>query len=321
MLDLRVFGLLLALFVGIASWFVTCAAWQFDEVAAGVMPLDPREFEGFTVVTAGTGGAYENHHRHGPATVVGLGSSVLLVDAGRGVAEALRQATIPVSQPDTVLLTHLLPENTLGLDDLLVMGWIDGRREPVTLLGPPGTVALARAVEASVHGGVEAWRNALATEGAPRFDAQEIADGWSAALGGVAVSAGALAGGPTPALAYRFEARGRVAVVSGTGWGADALTAFAKGANLLVHQAVMVPTPEEAEELGIDADPELLRREARLFTTFEQAGTIARRADADSLVLVRLRPPPVFDLQVTMLVDDHYDGSIHVADDGDEWVP
>jgi ribonuclease BN (tRNA processing enzyme) len=250
-----------------------------------------------------------------------MGDSVLLVDAGRAVAEGLREAQVPVSQPDAVLLTNLLPENTLGLDDLLVMGWIDGRREPVRLLGPEGTVELARSVEASARRGVSAWGAALATPGEPRFDAAEVGDGWSEQIGGLTARAGALSGGPTPALAYRFEAGGRSAVVSGTGWDAEGLTRFARGANLLVHQAVMVPTPEEALELGIDEDPERLRREAAMHTSFEQAGSIARRAGADTLVLVRLRPPPVYALQLTMLVDDQFDGRIHVADDGDEWSP
>ena len=58
-----------------------------------------------------------------------------------------------------------------------------------------------------------------------------------------------------------------------------------------------------------------------MHTSFTQVGGIARRAGVETLVLVRLRPPPVFDLQVSMLVDDQFDGRIHVADDGDEWQP
>lgn len=322
MTGLRIFGFLIALAVGIASWMLTCAAWRFDEIAAGVLPLEPRQFSRLTLVTLGTGGAYENHRRRGPATAVAIGSAIALVDAGRSVAEGLRAAEIPVSQPGTVLLTHLLPENTLGLDDLLVMAWIDGRREPLRLKGPKGTVALARAVEQSVLLGTRAWANAFALEEElPRFEAEELEDGASFAIGGLAVSAGALPGGPTPALAYRFEAKGRIAVVSGTGWAGDALTSFARGTHLLLHEAAMVPTPKDAGDFGLEEDPERLRREAALHTSFEQAGAIARRAGAETLVLVRLRPPPVFDLQVTSIVDDQYKGRVIVASDGDELTP
>jgi hypothetical protein len=161
-MNFRVIGLLAALAVGIVSWALTCAAWRFDEVAAGVRPLEPRRFEHLTLITLGTGGAHEDHNRRGPATAVAVGERVLLVDAGRCVAESLRVAQIPVSQPDTVLLTNLLPENTLGLDDLLAMAWIDGRREPLELRGPR-----ARGVWASnPRRRVSRWRRS-ATRGAP----------------------------------------------------------------------------------------------------------------------------------------------------------
>ena len=41
----------------------------------------------------------------------------------------------------------------------------------------------------------------------------------------------------------------------------------------------------------------------------------------ETLVLVRLRPPPVYDVQITGLVDDDFSGRIVIADDGDEITP
>ena len=327
MTNLRIVLFLVVLAVGIASWMLTCAAWQFDEVAAGVIPLDDRAFEELTVVTLGTGGAYENHRRRGPASAIGLGSELILVDAGRGIAESLRAAKIPVSQPGTVLLTNLLPENTLGLDDLLAMSRMRGRSASIRLIGPPGTEALARSVEAATRTGMETWGRALAPGEPPRFEVSEATIGagdgpaFAVTFAGLEVVAAWLPGGPTEALAYRLTANDRSAVVSGTGWGADALAAFARGAQLLVHDGAMIPTPEEAAKLGLEEDPEHLRREAALHTSLEQAGGIAQRAGVDVLVLVRLRPPPVYDLQVTSLVSDHFDGRVVIAEDGDEFTP
>jgi ribonuclease BN (tRNA processing enzyme) len=321
-MNFRVVGLLVALLVGIAAWALTCAAWRFDDVAAGVRPLEPRSFERLTLIALGTGGVHEDHNRRGPSTAVAAAQHVLLVDAGRSVAESLRAAAIPVSQPDTVLLTSLLPENTLGLDDLLVMAWIDGRREPLQLRGPAGTRALAEAVEASARAGIAARARALGLDPAPaRFEVEEIGDGWRAEHGELRVRAGALPGGPTEALAYRFEWRERSAAVGGAGWAPDALAELARGVHVLFHEAVFVPSPELAEEMGIEEDPELLRRQAELHTTLDSVGDVARRAGARTLVLVRLRPPPVFDLQITSAVDDRYEGRILVASDGDEITP
>jgi ribonuclease BN (tRNA processing enzyme) len=50
-------------------------------------------------------------------------------------------------------------------------------------------------------------------------------------------------------------------------------------------------------------------------------GALAARAGVGTLVLVRLRPPPVYDLQITSLVDDSFDGRIEIPDDGDEITP
>ncbi len=320
MTDFRVVGFLIVLAVAIASWALTCAAWYYDDVVAGVVPLDPREFEGLTLVTLGTGGAHENPDRRGPAVAVGHSSDVVLVDAGRAVAESLRASEIPVRQPDTVLLTSLMPENTLGLDDLLATAWIGGRRKPLRLLGPAGTAALAASVEAAVSAGIAARARGLGLEGpAPRFAVEEISEGLEMRIGAMAIRAGFQPGGPVEAFAYRFEGRGRSVVVSGAGWAPDALVALAQGADALVHEAVSVPSVELARELGLEAEPESLRREQALYTTIEEVGRLARRARVDALVLVRMRPPPVFDFQVTGLVGESFDGKVIVAEDGDDF--
>ncbi len=317
---LRVVGFLLVLGVAAASWLVTCGTWRLQRVAEGVVPLDPRRFAELTIVTVGTGGAYENPDRGGPATAVALGEEVLLVDAGRAVSEGLRAARIPVAQPGMVLLTSLLPENTVGLDDLLLTGWLEGRQAPLTLVGPPGTASLAQQLAAAHRRGVEARAVSLALppSGAD-FEAIEVGDAWSARRGEIEVRAAALPGGPTEALAYRFEARQRSAVVGGHGWGAEALVTLAAGADLLVHEAADVPPPELAGELGVA--PERLRREAELHAQLGDVGGLAQRAGVDTLALVRMRPPPAYDLQVTQRIADRFDGRVVVAEDGDELRP
>ena len=54
----------------------------------------------------------------------------------------LRAAEIPLAQPSAVCLTSLTPENTVGLDDRLLTGWLAGRSQPLRVGGPPGTAAL-----------------------------------------------------------------------------------------------------------------------------------------------------------------------------------
>jgi ribonuclease BN (tRNA processing enzyme) len=318
--NFRLVGFLLVLGVAVMGWVVTCGTWHVQQVAQGVVPLDPVSFPRLTVVTVGTGGAYENPDRRGPATAVVLGSRLVLVDAGRAVAEGLRAARIPLSQPEVVLLTNLLPENTVGLDDLLLTGWLVGRPAPLRLVGPPGTRALAEGLAAGHQAGIAARAQALAlpVEGA-RLEVLEVQDGWSESLGDLTLRAAALPDGPLPALAWRLEGGGRSVVVAGSAFGPDALVELAQGANLLVQEAVSTPPPELAEDLGVPA--ERLRMQAAFHTQLEEVGTLAQRAGVEALALVRLYPPPAYDIQVTRLVGQAFAGRVIVADDGDVLTP
>ena len=314
MFQFRLFALFIVAAVAAGGWALTCGAWQLEREVDRVGPLDPRKFERFTVITVGTGGAHENPDRRGPAIAIGIGDQIVLVDAGRAVADALRLSLIPVAQLGTVYLTSLLPENTVGLDDLLMIGWIGGRSAPLRVVGPVGTQALTRALAAAHRRGIEAKTGSLGTQSAaPEFEVVEIDGGWSEQIGELAVRAAALPGGPIDAVAYRFESRGRSAVIACTGWATAELIEFAQGANLLMHEAIYVPTPEVAETMGFDADPAQLLREAAEHTAIDAVGALARAAGVDTLVLVRLRPPPIYDLQITGVVNDEFNGRIVIA--------
>ncbi len=319
-MKLRVFAIFLAIGVTIASWGTHYIATQFKAMAEDLQWLEPREFDGLTIVTVGTGTIYENPNRLGPATLLGTGTRAVLVDAGRGVAEALRTARIPLTQPDTVFLTRLSPETTVGLDDLLLTGWLNSRETPLRLVGPPGTRALAEGLTAAHRAGVSARGASFDLPGAgATFEVVEIADGWNAQSAGLSVRAAELPGGPAQAFAYRFEAAGRAVVVGTSGWGQEQLVALASGADALVHDAYWSGSLEQAIEAGAD-DPERLRVEATWLTPLEEVGGIATRAGVDSLVLTRLRPPPLYDFMFSRVVDESYDGHVLVAEDGEELV-
>lgn len=321
-MNFRVIGFSLVLGVVGFSWLMTFGAWQYQQVAAGIVPIEPRSFPELTIVTVGTGGAYENPDRGGPATAVALNAQIVLVDAGRSVAEGLRNATISVAQPSRVLLSNLLPENTEGLDDLLLTGWIQGRAEPLELIGPTGTAALADGILRAHAAGIAARAESLGLDPAGAdFVVREIDGSWAEEIDGLSVRAGELFGGPLPGLAYRFEGGGRSVVVAAGGWAPEAVVALAQGADLLVHEAAFIPDPESAAMIGVDTDPERLRREIALHTLLGDVGGLASRAGVGTLVLVRLRPPPVYDIQITSEVDDDFDGRIVIPDDGDSLRP
>jgi len=307
----------------VVAWLGAGVLWRAAEVAEIVAPIDEAGFDGLSVITLGTGTEYENPERRGPSTAIGLGNTVVLVDAGRGVAESLRSARIPLDQPKVVVLTNLLPLNTIGLDDLLFTGWLVPREDPIRILGPPGTRSLIEALEDAHAVGRDALGESLALpkDGA-RIVAEEVGDGFREVIGGLALEARALPDGPLPALAWAFSDERNRAVVSGTGWGRDTLAKFADGADALVHEAVYLPTVAELEGTGAEVEnPERIEREAAFHTSIQDVGDIARRAGVDRLVLVRLRPPPFFDLQIKSIVANDFEGMIVVPTDGEVVFP
>jgi ribonuclease Z len=148
---------LLLLFVMAVAVFAVASTWlghRMSDTAKGASVLETRTFEGVGLLFVGTGGTYANHLRRGPSLLLGSGTHVVLVDAGRGVAEGLRDLEVPLAQPVAVYLTSLLPENTAGLDDLLSAGWVAGRREPLRVVGPPGTRAMVEGLSAAWQAGL-----------------------------------------------------------------------------------------------------------------------------------------------------------------------
>lgn len=311
--------LVLSLIVG-ATWVFAVVTKRIERVLSGVVDLESRSFETLTVITVGTGGTFENQWRLGPSTAVAMGDQVLLVDAGRGIAGALRTAEIPVQQPNTILLTSLMPENTVGLDDLILSGWITPRTEPLRVMGPRGTRealdGLLRADRAGIEAMASEWR-------APRESAEvlELTDGAEFEVGELAVRVASLPGGPFPALAYRIEANQRSVVLASVGFAPEALVAFARGADLLVHEAVYgASLAASLEEVDVER-ADLLRKEAELHPKLETIGALAQEMGVATLVLTRLRPPPVYDFQYRNIVGENFDGRVVIPEDGDEITP
>ena len=313
-------GLLIA--VVIAMWVFAFLSKHFEKVAAGVAALPTAEFERLTLVTLGSGGTFENHWRRGPALAVGLAKDLVLVDAGRGTAEALRAAAIPVEQPRVLLLTSLATENVLGLDDLWLTGWLRGRADALLLYGPPGTEALARGLERTLAPQADAQAAAFSLSPQGReIEVHEVSVGTSLAQGGLALRAEPLRGGPLPALAWRVEGGGySVAVTSGSA-DAEALEAAAEHATFWVTEAVYGAALERAREAGAEG-LDVLLHEAEAHPRLEALGALALRAGVHSVVLVRLRPPPPFAWQYERVVEEGgFRGPVYVPADGDRLTP
>lgn len=309
-------GLRIAVFFFLAGlvvlmWGATFVTKRHERVASGVAALPPRSFESLSLVVLGSGGSFENHLRLGPALAVAHGESALLLDAGRGVAEALRAAEFPAWQPRHVFLSSLQPENTVGLDDLWLTARLFGPAQPLRVFGPPGTAELVRGLQlafaASAAAQAADW--ALAPTGAG-IAARELRGGERIAVGALRLRATAVEGG----LAFRIEHGGKAIAAALAGTDRAAVVQAAAGADVLVLEAISGESLAQAAAAGAERI-EILEREARKHWRLEEAGGVAAEAGARALALVRLRPPPVFNFQYERVVRQSFRGPVLIAAD------
>ena len=78
----------------------------------------------------------------GPAVAIVVDGQPYLVDAGVGVVRRAVAAGIAQTRLRRVFLTHLHSDHTIGLPDLLLSPWVEGRTEPLEVFGPAGTDAM-----------------------------------------------------------------------------------------------------------------------------------------------------------------------------------
>jgi ribonuclease Z len=99
-----------------------------------------------------------------------------------------------------------------------------------------------------------------------------------------------------PAFGYRFEFGGRSVVISGDTGPSDSLIANARGADLLVHEALAAHMIERVRDIAAQRKQS---RPAKMMsdiidyhTTPAQAADIARKAGVRMLALTHVVPPP-----------------------------
>ena len=126
-----------------------------------------------------------------------------------------------------------------------------------------------------------------------------------------------------PAVGYRFDYRGRSVVFSGDTSKSAALIEGAKGADLLVHEALQPKLvgllTAALDAKGIKNTAQITRDIINYHTTPEQAADVAREAGVKELVLnhiVPVIPSPFFYPVFLGDAPKHFRGPLSVGEDG-----
>jgi ribonuclease Z len=290
------------------------------------------------VVLCGTGSPLPDADRAGPCTAIVAGGALYLVDAGPGSWEVVDLAGLPTGRLAGVFLTHFHSDHIGDLGEAIVQSWIAGRPRPLDVFGPPGTAGV-----------VEGFRRAYAADTDYRV-AHHGDDALPRAAAGAAARETTLAAEPTasaivldrdglrvtmfrvdhapvePAVGYRFEWRGRTVVVSGDTRRSASVLAHARGADILVHEALqpalILRVPPVARRLGLERVAKLAEDIPGYHTAPAEAAALARDAGVPHLVLTHLVPGPANFVARRAFLDGvraAYDGEVTLGADGDEF--
>ncbi len=92
----------------------------------------------FEVTILGCSSASPTPDRHPSSQVVNINSQYILIDCGEGTQNQIFKYHIKFSRITKILISHLHGDHFLGLPGLLSTLSLNGRTEPLEIIGPPG---------------------------------------------------------------------------------------------------------------------------------------------------------------------------------------
>ena len=319
--------------------------WQRGAIASALMEraiarnlaADPiaELVDGLHVGLCGAGGPLTDPVRSGPCVVVIAGRTVLLVDAGSGASRNLSRMGFSPGEIRAVFLTHFHSDHIDGLGEVALQRWTNANAtSPLAVYGPTGVNDVVGGFNAayridaryrtSHHGEVVAPPSGAGMQPMP-FDAPAMETATPVWDGeGVTVIAFRVEHDPAdPAVGYRFEYGGRVAVVTGDTHASQNIVRFAAGADLLAHEALSPALVGRLQRAATNAGRPNVAKIAldipSYHTSPADAADTAERAEVKHLLLYHVLPPlPLPGLEAAFMegVDRAYSGPVTVGRDG-----
>jgi len=248
-----------------------------------------------------------------------LDGKTILIDAGLGVCRGICDQGVALTDIDLIVITHLHSDHYLELGPFFHTAWTAGLNRTIPVIGPKGLDAYWSGFQDSMAFDIDLR---IRDEGRCDFgslaDIREIAD--ITTFAGITLRRMRNIHPPiTDSFALRFDAGNISVVLSGDTAYMDEMASFAKGADLLVHEAMLRAGVEALCARMTNGDDRLRTHILRSHTDAADVGRIARDASVKQLALNHMVPdgdPDFTDADWTAAVRKHWDGPFFLGKDG-----
>ena len=280
------------------------------------------------VILGTLGGPSVGRARYMSSNVMLHGGAAHVVDCGYGVTEQLVHAGVRLQDIRDIFITHNHPDHNIELGTLIYFAWYAGMETPLEVYGPPPLQQITRDYLEAIKPDVDIWLDDIGHKPMGPVNVHEVSTAGPVAQSGPMKVTSALVNHPpvVPALAYRFDFPDRSIVFSGDTTPMESVAQLAKGADVLVHEAMYTPamhkeadaaTTRTAGGSAIAGDRDKLWAHLmRAHSPVEEVGRIAQEAGVKTLVLSHLVPiTGVTDEQWKAAAGQHFKGEVIVARD------
>lgn len=229
-----------------------------------------------------------------------------VVDAGDGVARRIGEAGVDVREIGIIFITHHHDDHTAGLGTLMSLAWDRQRTKPIHVYGPPRTEDLVKAAVQyfAISAEIRIADGGRTVPVAEVFFGHDVGTGLIYHDANIKVTAienshfafheGA-ASGKHKSYSYRFETPDRVIVFTGDTGPSDAVTEFAKDADLLVTETCSCEDRMQAmkkdgrwQAMTPAEQAGSMRQATQGHMTLDDIGKMAARANVKTVVLSHL---------------------------------
>jgi ribonuclease Z len=263
------------------------------------------------VAVCGSGSPLADTERRPACNLVFAAGKIFAVDAGSGSFARVAKWRLPLARLEAVFITHFHSDHIADLPEARLQSWVNQRPAPLQVYGGPG-------IERVVSGFSEAFAlddfYRVAHHGADflkpengGMKVREIANADGTPLtgtqskivleqDGLTVTAFAVDHTPVvPAYGYRFDYKGRSVVLSGDTHKSAGLALHAKGADVLLHEAmdknIVGAMGAAAARAQLPVAEKIMRDIPDYHASPQDAAETAQEAGVAQLVLTHLIPP------------------------------